>query len=244
MLNTTSKFVIALVLAATPVAAYAGTEAEMKTKTETETSIEAAASDAVKDGKALIDDAGNEIAAAADSVTDMDKAEEGEMTLAEEAPAPAADLQEDTTLAASDTSDPIIATDDSEPVAKVDGQIVKQDEGTVLANTIIGSTVYSPSDENIGDVNDLIITTDGSVDGVVVGVGGFIGIGEKDVAIAMDELEMRQDENGNMKLVLDATVEQLEAAEEFVTASDQRNMMQEQEASNRIETDEASAEEY
>jgi len=60
-----------------------------------------------------------------------------------------------------------------------------------LASTIIGKSVYSSSDpqsDNIGDVNDLIVAEDGSVTHAVIGVGGFLGIGEKNVAVPFDEL--------------------------------------------------------
>ena len=63
------------------------------------------------------------------------------------------------------------------PVAKADGH---------LATAIIGETVYNGTGEdaqNIGDVNDIVIGKDGNIEAVVVGVGGFLGIGEKDVAV-------------------------------------------------------------
>ncbi len=51
---------------------------------------------------------------------------------------------------------------------------------------------------------------------MVVGVGGFLGIGEKNVAIDYDALSITADENGNKKLVLDATADELAAAPEFM----------------------------
>src|SRR4051794_4921060 len=50
----------------------------------------------------------------------------------------------------------------------------------MMASNLIGSTVYSNNNENVGDINDIIIGNDGRVQGVVVGVGGFLGLGEKD----------------------------------------------------------------
>jgi hypothetical protein len=66
------------------------------------------------------------------------------------------------------------------PPKPVEGQIILQDKSTLLASAIIGSSVYSPSDESMGDVNDLVIKPTGEIEAVVVGVGGFIGIGEKE----------------------------------------------------------------
>jgi hypothetical protein len=64
---------------------------------------------------------------------------------------------------------------------------------------------------------------EGAVEGVVIGVGGFLGIGEKDVALAMEKIQVRQDENDRApQLITNATREELENAEEFVTAAAQR----------------------
>src|SRR5215212_1076927 len=73
-------------------------------------------------------------------------------------------------------------------VKPVEGQIVLQNLNTMLASRIIGADVYSPTDQWIGDVNDLIVDTKGTLQGVVIGVGGVMGIGEKEVAFEMAKL--------------------------------------------------------
>lgn len=103
----------------------------------------------------------------------------------------------------------------------VEGQITMQGENTALASSLIGSTVYSSTDESIGEINDMIVNLDGTVEGVVIGVGGFLGLGEKKVAIEMGELTVSTDENGNTRLQSAATREDLEAAPEFVSMDDQ-----------------------
>jgi len=55
---------------------------------------------------------------------------------------------------------------------------------------------------------------------VIVGVGGFLGIGEKDVAVNFAAIEPRSDADGNVSLYLNAPQEQLEAAPEFKTLTD------------------------
>ena len=55
----------------------------------------------------------------------------------------------------------------------------------------MGATVYGPGDENLGDINDVILAKEGGIDAVVIGVGGFLGIGEKNVAVAFDQIEPR-----------------------------------------------------
>ncbi len=93
----------------------------------------------------------------------------------------------------------------------------EQDDNAVLASELMGQTVYDSADDSLGDVNDIIWTDDGNIQGVVVGVGGFLGIGEKSVAVNYEALNIMTDENGNKKLVLDATADELAAAPEFVT---------------------------
>jgi ribosomal 30S subunit maturation factor RimM len=100
-----------------------------------------------------------------------------------------------------------------------EGLIMLQDKDTFLASDLTGATVYSPADEAIGDVNDVIVSRDGKVDGIVVGVGGFLGIGEKDVAIEMSKIKMTETESG-IKLVLDTTKDELAAAPEFKSKED------------------------
>jgi sporulation protein YlmC with PRC-barrel domain len=90
-----------------------------------------------------------------------------------------------------------------------------------LASNIIGERVYnSVADdaENIGNVNDVVIGTDGNVEYIVVGVGGFLGLGQHDVAIAYEELEWAE-RDGQWWLVVNTTREALEAQPEFETAA-------------------------
>ncbi|RDE10161.1 PRC-barrel domain-containing protein [Pelagibacterium lacus] len=87
-----------------------------------------------------------------------------------------------------------------------------------LATEIIGETIYNSTGDDaeaIGDVNDFVLDQNGEIGAVVVGVGGFLGIGQKSVAINWDELELAQDMDGNNRLVANMTREQLENAAEF-----------------------------
>lgn len=105
------------------------------------------------------------------------------------------------------------------PPAPVEGQIILQDKATFLASAIIGGSVYSPSDESVGDVNDLVIKPTGEIEAIVVGVGGFVGIGEKNVAIALDRFTMEPTEDlASTKLILNATKVELQAAPAFKSA--------------------------
>ncbi len=65
----------------------------------------------------------------------------------------------------------------------------QQQQGQWLASKLIGTTVVGANNESIGDVNDVLLEKDGKAVAVVIGVGGFLGIGEKDVAIPFQSLE-------------------------------------------------------
>lgn len=85
----------------------------------------------------------------------------------------------------------------------------------VLASQFMGQTVYSSSNENVGEINDLVMNKELDNVVAVIGVGGFLGIGEKDVAIPIDQITVVKDDGNNMRLTIAATKEQLEAAPNF-----------------------------
>jgi sporulation protein YlmC with PRC-barrel domain len=58
-----------------------------------------------------------------------------------------------------------------------------------LASDVYKADVYDPSENKIGKVTDLMIDRNGNVAGAVIGVGGFLGAGEKDVVIPFKELK-------------------------------------------------------
>ncbi|MGK9164985.1 PRC-barrel domain-containing protein [Inquilinus limosus] len=60
---------------------------------------------------------------------------------------------------------------------------------TWRASKLIGVSIYGPGDEKVGDVNEILVDRQGQVQAIVVGVGGFLGIGEKDVAIPFDQVQ-------------------------------------------------------
>lgn len=86
-----------------------------------------------------------------------------------------------------------------------------------LAANIIGEKVYNGTAddaENIGNVNDIVLTADGKADQLVIGVGGFLGIGEKNVAVSFDKFDWAE-KNGDRWLVMSTTKEQLQALPDF-----------------------------
>jgi PRC-barrel domain len=88
-----------------------------------------------------------------------------------------------------------------------------------------GSSVVGPNDENVGAVNDLLFDKSGKILGVVVGVGGFLGIGQKNVAMDMTAFQMvpaastgassRTEDPSTMKLKVAWTKDQIQQAPDF-----------------------------
>ena len=66
-----------------------------------------------------------------------------------------------------------------------------QQESDWLASSLIGRTVYNQQNEELGDINDVILGEDGQVVAVLIGVGGFLGIGEKDVGVKYSALHFQ-----------------------------------------------------
>ena len=105
----------------------------------------------------------------------------------------------------------------------------------VLASTLIGMRVYAvatdiddaktyPADSrkdwsNVGKVKDVVLDWDGSIKAVVLGVGGFLGIGEKDVAVDMASLrKVRESADSNdWFLVVNSSKEMLTQAPAYAS---------------------------
>ena len=80
-----------------------------------------------------------------------------------------------------------------------------------LASNIYKANVYDPSENKIGDVSDLIIDSDGNVTAAVISVGGFLGVGQKDVEIPFNELKITM-RDGKDWLTLNRTKDELKSA--------------------------------
>jgi hypothetical protein len=98
--------------------------------------------------------------------------------------------------------------------------VPEQESGDIMAENYIGQSVYNHKAEEIAKVNDLVFGEDGQVKAVILGVGGLLGIGEKDVAVRFDAIEVsRKADTDEPMLVLDASADDLKAAPEFLTAA-------------------------
>jgi hypothetical protein len=112
-------------------------------------------------------------------------------------------------------------TQPEKPKAPVAGQIMTQPEETILTRDIVGQTVLAPDGSKVGTVNDLLLSKDGrTVEGFIVGVGGFLGIGERNVALKIDQLGVTQGSGGSLKLVTSLKREDLANAPAFKSRRD------------------------
>lgn len=105
--------------------------------------------------------------------------------------------------------------------------ITQQAPSQWLGSQLIGIEIVGANDERIGDVNDVLIDKNGKVDALVVGVGGFLGIGEKDVALPMTVFEVvpansSKNNTNSDRLRLSMSKDQLEQHAEFKKLSNAR----------------------
>ncbi|MEI3850213.1 MULTISPECIES: PRC-barrel domain-containing protein [Ensifer] len=133
------------------------------------------------------------------------------------------------------TTTPPAAGEAPADVAKSDATyLTEQASDQIAASTYMGQTVYNAGDESIGEINDLIMKKDGAVEAAVIGVGGFLGLGEKNVAVPFDRIAIAEQPNtDDLKLTTTETADTLKAAPEFKTKAQQ---VAEQNANQPVDT--------
>lgn len=119
--------------------------------------------------------------------------------------------------------------------------LTEQAENQISVNDFMGQEIYTADNQSIGDIKDLLVQNDGGVVAAVVGVGGFLGIGEKNVAIPFDKITItRETATGDaadaaadgdtkaevvaeaeVRLTTTETADSLKNAPEFKTLDDQ-----------------------
>jgi hypothetical protein len=85
------------------------------------------------------------------------------------------------------------------------------------ASVLLGANVTNTANETVGEINELILDKDGKIAAVVVGVGGFLGIGEREVALDYKSLNVKYDPSamtnaGATTVQVNATKESLKNA--------------------------------
>lgn len=124
------------------------------------------------------------------------------------------------------------ASTDTTTTGAIDKSTLKElPAADIRAEEMVGTTVYGANDERVGEIGDVALAADGKIDSYIVDVGGFLGIGEKEVAIGSDNLAFMTDDKGNKYLYTNFSKDQLNAAAAYDKSSyaekrdDQRLMM-------------------
>ena len=173
---------------------------------------DAAAATTAAAGAAAMTEGEADAQAMADAATAEADAQAASADAAEaQADAAAADVAAGTDMAAG-------ATATRTPIAR-EGYVAAGAELT--ADQLEGAAVYDGNDERIGEVGELVLTPEGQVNQVVIDVGGFLGIGEKPVALPMDQVDiLRQDGGDDLRVYLPQTKEELDALPRFEAPAD------------------------
>ncbi len=138
------------------------------------------------------------------------------------AAAPAAPAADGTAAApaATDNMAAAPAATDTTKTAAIDRSTLKEVNAAELrTEDFVGTTVYGADDANVGEIGDVVLGEGDKVDAVIIDVGGFLGMGEKEVAVGMDNLAFMADEDGDRYLYTKFTKEQLDAAPAYDKAN-------------------------
>jgi sporulation protein YlmC with PRC-barrel domain len=92
--------------------------------------------------------------------------------------------------------------------------IASQSADQLMASKLKGANVYGSDDQKIGDVSDLMFSKDGKLEAYILSVGGFLGVGAKEVALQPTQIQLSQDK-GDWKLTVSMTKDQLAQAPNF-----------------------------
>lgn len=189
-----------------------------------------AANDAATDAATEATDAANDAAdAASDAATEAAGDAAASATEAADAASNAADAADEAAMdanaaasdsaveadAAADAAMQADAAADEAAVVTDPAKVVQQQAGNELRlDWVTGATVTSPDGETIGKVSDLIMDRDsGQMVAAVIGVGGFLGIGEKKIAVPWARLAIDYDAN---QITSDLSRAEADAAPEYV----------------------------
>jgi hypothetical protein len=76
-------------------------------------------------------------------------------------------------------------------------------------------SVYDPNDNKIGEIEDVLVDREGKATALIVGVGGFLGMGEKDVAVPFKAVRLTTKNDNKPYLVMNSTKDALKSAKGF-----------------------------
>ncbi|MBI3705916.1 MAG: PRC-barrel domain-containing protein [Rhizobiales bacterium] len=116
----------------------------------------------------------------------------------------------------SSSSTPPAAAAPAQPSSEKADFVASQKPDQWLATKFKGTDVLGADNQKIGDVSDILFDKSGSIQAYVIGVGGFLGMGAKEVALAPKSFDVVPGQNGAApKLKISMTKEQLTQAQNF-----------------------------
>lgn len=102
------------------------------------------------------------------------------------------------------------------------GELVKANTALMTSADLEGTVVYDQNDEEIGEISGIVLTSSGQADKAVIDVGGFIGIGEKTVAVPFSQIALMQSDveadaeaEAEIFVYVNSTEDELEALPEY-----------------------------
>ena len=93
--------------------------------------------------------------------------------------------------------------------------IMAQPPGEWLARVFLGASVQNTTGERVGEIHDLVFDKSGRISTVVLGIGGFLGLGEKNVAVPFSALTYDVGKEGARVIVIALTKDALQQAPVF-----------------------------
>jgi len=87
-------------------------------------------------------------------------------------------------------------------------------QNALLVSNIHEQNIYDPQENKIGEVKDLVVDRSGKISAAIISVGGFLGIGKKDVAVAFSDIKATE-RNNKWWLTVNATKDELKNATGF-----------------------------
>lgn len=77
----------------------------------------------------------------------------------------------------------------SPPAASPSASVQQNLKGNWRASKLVGLSVYNEANENLGSISEILVDNSGKINAVIVGVGGFLGVGQHDIAVSFDKLK-------------------------------------------------------
>ncbi|MGN6572703.1 MAG: PRC-barrel domain-containing protein [Pseudolabrys sp.] len=117
------------------------------------------------------------------------------------------------------------AAADTKADKKQAGFVQSQESSEWRSSKLVGASVYGPDNKSIGSIDDLIVDEKGAIKAAVIGVGGFLGVGQKDVAVPFEAMKIQRKQNSSSieKITVTYTKDQLSNAPKFAYFQVQSN---------------------